>query len=211
MLYIRTPNEPCAFYVCNHHPSHSLCLVYISPLTITPYIFIDLVIYSSSVTHHTRLHTHTGTFLLSISETPSAFTAPNLLVYREPDTSQHEFVERVSFQTSMLSRCGAALRLRACLSKSLPSCAPASLRCPSIKRQPAILAQGDVFSFFLLPSPLHACRCGADPAPPGSEGIKSRSREDRGESLRGRGSGVEGHMSVCLAVCLLKTWFIFLP
>ena len=28
MLYIRTPNEPCAFSVCNHHPSHKLCLVF---------------------------------------------------------------------------------------------------------------------------------------------------------------------------------------
>lgn len=53
---------------------------------IIPYIFIDLVIYSSSITQHT--HTYTPRyFFLSIFETPSyfAFTVPSLHVHRETD------------------------------------------------------------------------------------------------------------------------------
>lgn len=66
----------------------SLCATTIplnSVYIIKPYIFIELVIYSSSITQHA--HTHTNTFFLSIFETPShfAFTVSSLLVHQETD------------------------------------------------------------------------------------------------------------------------------
>lgn len=115
MLYIRTPNEPCAFSVCNHHPSE-LCII-------KPYIFIELVIYSSSITQHA--HTHTNTFFLSIFETPShfAFTVSSLLVHQETDPQTTRVCWtwlRLDALASMWSLCWAALRLTANKSGKVP-------------------------------------------------------------------------------------------
>ena len=65
MLYIRTPNEPCAFTVCSHHPSDQLCLIY-HQLYSSSHIFIDLVIYSSSIAHHTHTYTQVPFSLASL-------------------------------------------------------------------------------------------------------------------------------------------------
>lgn len=206
--------------VCNHRPSYRLCLCISPRLIIIPYIFIDLVIYSSPVTQHTHTYTHNYLFFpLSIFETPSyfAFTVSSPLVHRETDPNS-----MCSLNVAPSGRAGDDVcvvplwpghwgwgLIRA---QSLPGPrSVASLRCPSMRRQHAILALRFLFFFFTPPPPSLRLSLQGWPRPTRSMGRRGRVLEPRDHGMV-KGSGRGGrHMSVCLAVCLLKPFGSFFP